>query len=87
MLQIQEKVDKGKARATVYENSTHIQSKTCTKDEAKHDEVADEKYIKRRQKLTAATEELDKEVVINLQQVIKLVCRRSKPCKGSQRSE
>ena len=60
MLQIQGKVDKGKARATVYENSTHIQSRTCTKDEAKHDEVTEEKYIKKRQKLTIATEELDK---------------------------
>ena len=59
MLQIQGEVARAKARARVYEDYTHIQSRASTKDEAEYDEVIEEKYINRRQKLTTATEEMD----------------------------
>ena len=58
MLQIQGVV-RAKSRAKVCEDYTHIQSSTSTKDEAESEEVIEEKYINRRQKLTTATEELD----------------------------
>ena len=59
MLQIQGEVARAKARARVYEDYTHIQSRASTKDEEEPDEVIEEKYINRRQRLTTATEELD----------------------------
>ena len=59
MLQIQGEVARAKARARVYEDYTHIQSRASTKDEEEPDEVIEEKYIDRRQRLTTATEELD----------------------------
>ena len=43
----------------MFEDYTHIQSRTSTEDEAELDEVIEEKYINRRQRLTAATAELD----------------------------
>ena len=59
MLQIQGEVARAKARARVYEDYTHIQSRASTKDEEEPDEVIEEKYINRRQRLPTATEELD----------------------------
>ena len=59
MLQIQGEVARAKARARVYEDYSHIQSRASTKDEEEPDEVIEEKYINRRQMLTTATEELD----------------------------
>ena len=59
MLQIQGEVARAKARARVYEDYTHIQSRASTKDEEEPDEVIEEKYINGRQRLTTATEELD----------------------------
>ena len=59
MLQIQGEVARAKARARVYEDYTHIQSRATTEDEAELDEVIEEKYINRRQRLTTATKELD----------------------------
>ena len=59
MLQIQREVARAKARARAYEDYTHIQSRASTEDEAELDEVIEEKYINRRQRLTTATEELD----------------------------
>ena len=59
MLQIQGEVARAKARARVYEDYTHIQSRASTKDEEEPDEVIEEKYIDRRERLTTATEELD----------------------------
>ena len=59
MLQIQGEVARAKARARVYEDYTHIQSRASTKDEEEPDEVIEEKYINRRRGLTTATEELD----------------------------
>ena len=58
MLQIQGEVARAKARTRVYEYYTHIQSRASTKDEKEPDEVIEEKYINRRQRLTTATEEL-----------------------------
>ena len=43
MLQIQGEVAKAKARARVYEDYTHIQSRVSAKDEAEYDEVIEEK--------------------------------------------
>ena len=48
MLQIQGEVARAKARARVYEDYTHIQSRASTKDEEEPDEVIEEKYINRR---------------------------------------
>ena len=59
MLQIQGEVARAKARARVYEDYTHIKSRASTKDEEEPDEVIEEKYIDRRERLTTATEELD----------------------------
>ena len=59
MIQIQGEVARAKARAKVYEDYTHIQSRASTKDEAEPNESIEEKYINRRQRLTTATEELD----------------------------
>ena len=59
MLQIQGEVARAKARARVYKDYTDIQLRASTKDKAKPDEVIEEKYINRWQKLTTATEELD----------------------------
>ena len=59
MLQIQGEVARTKARARVNENYTHIQSRASTKDKKEPDEAIEEKYINRRQRLTAATEVLD----------------------------
>ena len=58
MLQIQGVVATAKARARVYKDYT--QSRTNTEDEAEYDEVIVGKCVNRRQKLTTATEELDK---------------------------
>ena len=55
MLQIQGEVARARARARVYEDYTHIQSRTSTKDEEEPDEIIEEKYINRRQRLTTAT--------------------------------
>ena len=59
MLQIQGEVVRAKSKARVCEDYTHIQPITSIKDEAETEEVIEEKYINRRQKLTTATEELD----------------------------
>ena len=59
MLQIQGEVARAKARARVYKDYTHIQSRVSTEDEAELDEVIEEKYINRKRRLTTATEELD----------------------------
>ena len=59
MFQIKGQVARAKARARVYKDYTHIQSRASTKDEAEPDKAIEEKYINRRQRLTTATEELD----------------------------
>ena len=59
MLQIQGEVARVKASTRVNEDYTHIQSRASTKDETEPDELIEEKYVNRRQKLTTATEELD----------------------------
>ena len=59
MLQIQGEIARAKARARVYEDYTHIQSRASTKDQEEPDEGIEEKYINRKQRLTTATEELD----------------------------
>ena len=59
VLQIRGEVARVKARARVYEDYTHIPSRSSTKDKAEHDDVIEEKYINRRQKFITATEELD----------------------------
>ena len=59
MLQIQGEVARAKARARVYEDYTHIQSKASTTDEAEYDKIIESKSINRRQKLTIVIEELD----------------------------
>ena len=59
MLQIQGEVARAKARARVYEDYTHIQSRASTTDEAEYDEIIELKSINRRQKLTIVIEELD----------------------------
>ena len=58
MLQIQGEVARVKASTRVNEDYTHIQSRASTKDETEPDELIEEKYVNRRQKLTTATEEL-----------------------------
>ena len=45
MLQIQGEVTRAQARARMYKDDTHIQSRASTKDEAEYDEVTEEKYI------------------------------------------
>ena len=59
MLQIQGEVASAKARARVYKDYNHIQSRASTKDEEESDDVIEEKHTKRRKRLTTATEELD----------------------------
>ena len=71
----------------MYKDYTHIQSRASTKDKAEYDEVLEEKYANRRQRLTIAIEELTTQVVINLERVIKSVSKRPKPGKVSQKSE
>ena len=58
ILHIQEEVARAKARDRVCEDYTYIQSRASTKDEEEPDEVIEEKYINRRQRLTTVTEEL-----------------------------
>ena len=87
MLQIQGEVARAKARARVYEDYTHIQSRASTKDEEEPDEVIEEKYINRRQRLTTATEELDHRSCDQLSTFDKTSEQKMKQCKGSQRSE
>ena len=53
MLQIQGEIARAKVKARVYEDYTHIQSRTSTKDEAEYDEVI-EKCINRGGKLTSS---------------------------------
>ena len=45
--------------AKIYEDYIHIKSRASTRDEEEPDEVIEEKYINRRQRLMTATEELD----------------------------
>ena len=85
MLQIQGEVARAKARARVYEDYTHIQSRAATEDEAELDEVIEEKYINREQGLATATEELGNGSCDQLatcdktsEQKIKTVQRKSK---------
>ena len=59
MLQIQGEIARAKARARVYDDCSHIQSRASAKDQEEPDEGIEEKYINRKQRLTTATEELD----------------------------